>query len=215
MKILVIAATSFEIQQSIDAFASIKQVVFEIIGVGLLASAVSLPKAITKHSPDCIIQVGIAGCFDESIPLGKVVIVKEEILGDLGVEEDNKWKDVFDLQLMNPNETPYVEGILCNQTINYFTIQNAALVRAITVNEITTRPERISQLKNKYQPILESMEGAALYYIGNENRIPYLQIRGISNYIGERDKNNWKIKEAIAAANELLFEIITTSFMQS
>jgi nucleoside phosphorylase len=30
--------------------------------------------------------------------------------------------------------------------------------------------------------------------------IPFIQIRGISNEVGERNKENWKIKEAMHAA---------------
>jgi futalosine hydrolase len=32
--------------------------------------------------------------------------------------------------------------------------------------------------------------------------IPFIQIRGISNYVGERNKQQWKIKEALYAATE-------------
>jgi futalosine hydrolase len=208
MKILVIAATSFEIQIAKDALVLNEEIVFEVVGVGILATAFLLQKAITKYSPKYIFQIGIAGCFDKTVPLGKVVVVKEEIVGDLGVEESNEWKDVFDLELANPNQSPYENGILYNHTLSNFSVNNLDFVRAITVNEITTRPERISQLYNKYQPILESMEGAALHYIGNECSITYMQIRGISNYIGERDKSKWKIKEAISNTNEALLKII-------
>ena len=81
-------------------------------------------------------------------------------------------------------------------------------VTALTVNEITTRQERIAQLKALYNPTIESMEGAALHYVGNDLNIPYLQIRGLSNYIGERDKSKWRIKEAVENANKVLLEIV-------
>jgi futalosine hydrolase len=43
------------------------------------------------------------------------------------------------------------------------------------------------------------MEGAALHLVCLENKIPFLQIRGISNWVGERDKSQWKIPEAAEA----------------
>jgi futalosine hydrolase len=43
------------------------------------------------------------------------------------------------------------------------------------------------------------MEGAAFHYIGIMKSIPFIQIRGISNFVGERNKKNWKIDEAILA----------------
>ena len=81
-------------------------------------------------------------------------------------------------------------------------------VTALTVNEITTRTERIAQLKALYNPTIESMEGAVLHYVGNDLNIPYLQIRGLSNYIGERDKSKWRIKEAVEQANRVLVETV-------
>jgi futalosine hydrolase len=52
------------------------------------------------------------------------------------------------------------------------------------------------------------MEGAALHYIGLLEKIPFLQIRSLSNFIGERNKAKWKMKEAIAALNRELQRIL-------
>ena len=50
--------------------------------------------------------------------------------------------------------------------------------------------------ENKFLPVIESMEGAALHYVCLMEKIPFLQIRSISNYIGERDKKKWNMKDA-------------------
>jgi futalosine hydrolase len=39
-------------------------------------------------------------------------------------------------------------------------------------------------------------------------KIPFIQLRGISNQVGERDKSNWKITESIALLNEHLIKLI-------
>jgi futalosine hydrolase len=65
------------------------------------------------------------------------------------------------------------------------------------VNEITTSKKRIDYYINTYSPELESMEGAAFHYCCLMKEIPFVQIRGVSNYIGERDKKNWKIETAL------------------
>ena len=78
----------------------------------------------------------------------------------------------------------------------------------ITVNEITTRKERIKQLKKKYEPLTESMEGAALHYVCRSMGTSFLQMRTISNYVGERDKSKWMIKEAIHNLNSTLLKYI-------
>ena len=52
------------------------------------------------------------------------------------------------------------------------------------------------------------MEGATLHYTCRQAGIPFLQIRAVSNYIGERNKANWKIKEALDNLNQTLLKYI-------
>jgi futalosine hydrolase len=52
------------------------------------------------------------------------------------------------------------------------------------------------------------MEGAALHYVCREANIPFIQVRAISNYVGERNKEHWKIKEAIDSLNEHLLKYV-------
>jgi futalosine hydrolase len=53
------------------------------------------------------------------------------------------------------------------------------------------------------------MEGAALHYIAILEKIPFLQIRSLSNFIAERDKQQWKLKESITSLNQALQVILT------
>ncbi|BAV04181.1 phosphorylase family protein [Filimonas lacunae] len=52
------------------------------------------------------------------------------------------------------------------------------------------------------------MEGAALHYACRQTNTPFIQIRAISNYIGERDKSKWRIKDAIGELNQVLLKYI-------
>ncbi|MCW3081307.1 futalosine hydrolase [Segetibacter sp.] len=203
MKVVITSATENEIDQikrtvnviSIREKTGI-QIHFHICGVGLLSSCFSISKLIFEQKPNLIIQAGIAGTFDNHIGTGNVVAVKDEVLGDVGVEEDGAFKDLFDLNLQSENLFPFTERKLHNRFLGGLNFSKLQEVTAITINEITTRPTRIEALKLKYQPIIESMEGAALHYCGLQTSTPFIQIRAISNYIGERDKSKWKFKDA-------------------
>ncbi len=208
MKTLIVSATLMEVEFASAQLIASQNYSFHISGVGMLASAVSITKLALTHKPDLIIQVGIAGCFDTSLLLGNVVLVKDEILGDTGVEENGEWKDLFKTKFIAPDDSPFTNGRLVNKNLSVYNKLHLQEVTAITVNEVTTRTERINQLKSMYNPIIESMEGAALHYVCNELNIPYLQIRGLSNYIGERDKSKWLIKETVQNANKVLLEIV-------
>jgi futalosine hydrolase len=208
MKILIVSATQMEVDIAREQLKNSPNISFHITGVGMLLAAVSLTKLALTYKPELIIQVGIAGCFDISIELGKVVFVKEEILGDMGVEENGEWKDLFKTKFIAPNDAPFTNCRLVNKHLSEYNHFQLPEVTAITINEITTRSERIAQLKSLYNPTVESMEGAALHYVCNDFDIPYLQIRGLSNYIGERDKSKWRIKEAVENTNRVLIETV-------
>jgi futalosine hydrolase len=184
------------------------KVYFHQSGVGMMATSFSLTKLILEEKPDLLLQVGMAGCFDSSISLGKVVVIEKDYPGDLGVEENGKWKDLFNLKLEKSNYPPYEKSALPNPHVDKLNLLKLKMVTGITVNEITTRKERIKQLVKKYEPVTESMEGAALHYACKSTNTPFLQMRTISNYIGERDKSKWMIKESLGNLNSTLLKYI-------
>lgn len=177
-------------------------------GIGMLAATYSLTKLILEEKPDLVLQVGIAGSFQPQLDLGTVVVVKDEIIGDLGVEEAGKWRDLFDLKLEKSSYHPFEKRRLPNQWLEKYNLLNLETVTGITVNEISTNPQRIQELIKKYQAGIESMEGAALHYVARETNTAFLQIRAISNQVGERNKDHWKMGEAIGNLNEIILQYI-------
>ncbi len=66
-----------------------------ITGVGMLNTAYGLTKKIAANKPDLAIQAGIAGTMHPFYPPGMVTVIKEEILGDWGVEENGLFQGCF------------------------------------------------------------------------------------------------------------------------
>ncbi|WP_205513699.1 futalosine hydrolase [Longitalea arenae] len=214
MEILLIAATNLEIQPTINYLADQNLLIgnnkFELLitGIGSMSTAYWLTKTIGKKRPDLLIQAGVGGSFSDKYPPGSLVLVQEEVTGDLGVEENDEFKDVFDMGLPQISD-PYTGKSLVNEHLELLQRFNLPLVKAVTISEISTRPVRIQQLQQKYQPVVESMEGAAFHYIALMEKIPYLQLRAVSNFVGERDKSKWKMKEAIQLLNEKLIKMVS------
>jgi|SRR5579871_2727838 len=214
MHILIASATNFEIEKTIDFVEREKllfknhEISFITTGIGGISTTFNLTKKINEKKPDIILQAGIAGCFAKK-ELTSVVAVNEEILADLGVWEEDQFKTIFDLRLTDENESPFSNGILLNPHAKLFEIAKSDIARSITVNEITTNKERIIYYEQKFSPVVESMEGGAFHFVCLKEKIPFLEIRSLSNYIGERDKTKWKMKEAIDALNEKLITIIS------
>jgi futalosine hydrolase len=206
MSILIIAATKMEIQPFWDSHPDAETL---ITGVGAAVTVFQLMNRIEKNNYNTIIQVGLAGTFNDSILLGESVLVERDCFADLAVWENNKIISVNDLGFTNPNDFPYENGWLVNHQISN-TTATGKKVKGITVNLLTDDLNYINEMKHKYNADIESMEGAALHYVCLQKNIPFLQIRGISNKVGERDKSKWNFKEAIQTSNLLLSEIYTS-----
>lgn len=213
MYILVAAATDTEIKPFVERQADFTgklpvEVKVLITGVGSLAATFSLTSSLLQRKPDLVIQAGIAGSFDASLLPGAVVVVGDEVLGDWGAWENGEWKDVFDIGLVKKDAFPFSAGRLFNPDIHRLNKYGLPVVSSLTVNEMITSPDRIAAAKEKYTPQIESMEGAALHYTCLRLKIPYLQLRAISNRAGDRNKHNWQIETAINQLNKILTTII-------
>jgi futalosine hydrolase len=210
MDILLIAATAREIQPFFEYYRNSKRaqnIDILITGIGLTATTYHLLKQLTLKRPDLVVQAGVAGCFDTNIPLGTVVIVKKEAIADLGVIEAKKLKTLFDLDLVPHDQFPFRNGCLEN---DHEIIRNSKLktVDAISVNEITTSNQRVKFYEEAFHPVIESLEGAALHYTCLMEKIPFIQLRSISNYITERNKKSWDMKKSIVNLNNELINLI-------
>ena len=70
-------------------------------------------------------------------------------------------------------------------------------VRAITVNTATGSDSTRDKLVSKYDPDIETMEGAAFFYICARNKIPFIAARAVSNMVERRNRKNWNIPLAV------------------
>lgn len=177
-----------------------------ITGAGMVNTVYALTKQISATRPDIVIQAGIGGSLHPFYPPPAVVTIREEVIGDMGVEEDHIFKDIFDLGLAEEHIFPFSGKMLINPHRQLLGKIKLPAVRGISVNEITTNAGRIQQLAEKYGVMIESMEGAALHYVCLQEGIPFIQIRSVSNFVGERDKSKWRMQEAIDHLNR---ELIT------
>lgn len=213
MNCLVIAATSMEIKPLLEWLAnkneSPKNLEIDVLitGIGLTATTYALQRQLQIKKPDCVIQAGVGGCFDRKLPLGKVMIVNKETIADQSVIELNSLKTLFDLELVPANQYPYKKGWLVNESILLRKIR-VPKVTGISVNEITTDPKKVRWYRKQFNPVVESMEGAALHYVCLMEKIPFLQLRSISNYIAERNKKNWNMQQSILNLNQSLIKLL-------
>jgi|SRR5450432_35739 len=207
MHLLLVSATEFEIketalwlkQYAVNLNSSKPELL--ITGIGQLQTAYALQKKIFSRRPDLVIQAGIGGSAVKE-DIGKVVAIQSDWLADLGVLDNNGFQSLSAMGLDEENRFPFLEGKLKNPFKHLLEWTGLPCMEARTVNEIKSSDS--PDFKPIHQRVVESMEGASLHYVCLMEKIPFLQIRAISNLIGERDKSQWKMKEALERLNEML-----------
>lgn len=185
-----------------------------VTGVGGVATAVALSTHLVHNSYDLIINIGIAGAFNKDLEVGDTVVVKEEIFGDLGVEQaDGSFSDLFEIGLAEADSWPFTQGKIIMESDFYGL--NFPLVKGISVNKVHGSEDSIAQIIEKYRPDIETMEGAAFYYTCMKLRNKCLQLRSISNFVEKRNRDRWNIPLAINNLTESLGSLLTDEFSLS
>jgi futalosine hydrolase len=213
MNCLVIAATAFEIKPLLEWLQKEEktnpslEIDVLITGIGLTASTYTLQKQLSLKRPHLVIQAGVGGCFRKEEPLGKVFLIQKETIADQSVIELDKLKTLFDLALVPADQFPYKNRWLVNENPLLKKIR-LPKVAGISVNEISTDPRKVRLYQKQFNPVVESMEGAALHYVCLQENISFLQLRSTSNYIAERNKKNWNMEQSIVNLNKALVKIL-------
>ena len=183
MKVLIIAATDFEVTtQKISEFTLI------ISGVGMVNTAIHLTKELLKNDYDLVINMGITGSFPEDISIGEVVEVIDDRFSEIGFEDGNIFKEFAGLNICNSYT---VEGKT-----------NLKKVKSITVNTVHGNINSIKEIVKRFNPDVESMEGAAVFQVCENFGVECVQIRSVSNRVEVRKKENWNLDLAICNLNK-------------
>ncbi|MDF2437077.1 MAG: mqnB [Bacteroidota bacterium] len=217
MKILIVSATRFEVEPLIGAMAVLRnaesnfisgafngiEIDFLITGVGMVATAYFTGKVLDE-SYDLAINAGICGSFNKNLEIGDVVNISEDAFSELGAEDDVSFLSLEDMQLPGITKLINRSGALSE------VLERLPKVNGITVNTTHGNESSIQKVYDRMHPYVESMEGAAFMFACEQERIPYVQLRAVSNYVEKRNRDAWNIPLAIKNLNEKLVEFISS-----
>jgi len=223
MNILLVAATAFEIHPVLSQLTPIQsdekeaghyglgnlEIDLLITGIGMIHTAFHLGQTLALKRYDFVLNAGIAGAYNTTMKLGKVVHVTRDCVAEFGTDEGTRFVSFFESELMDPDVFPYKSGYLFNEKWPDLPILNdLPQSTGNTVNRIHSAPETIELLTNYYPAELETMEGAAFLYGCLSAKTPCAQIRAISNHVQERDKSRWQLSSAIENLNKTILKIL-------
>ncbi len=217
MNVLLVTATRFELIPFLEELKplgklenKIEQYQWEdisldvlICGVGMVSATYQLTTILLTRHYDYVINAGISGSYHKELKIGTVVNVTSERFSTLGVDRDNKFQTLFEAGFLKPNQFPYHNGALVNPGSRY--IHDLPEVSGITSNTIRISRDKLPDVRRIFNPDVESTEGGAVFYVCLQRKVPFLQLRAISNYIEDEE---WNIPLALENLRLALFSVL-------
>lgn len=160
-------------------------------GFGAARAAAAAARAL---APDpgygAVISAGIGGAFAGRAEPGSLLLARRVIAADLGAQgPDGAFMSVDELRFGSAvAETGRVPGL------------DAVVGSILTVTTATGTAERADELLRRYPDAVgEAMEGYGVAVAAQLADLPFAEVRAVSNLIGPRDRDAWRLDLAFAA----------------
>lgn len=174
-------------------------------GVGKVNAAMATQLLITLYHPDLIVNVGVAGCF-EDVPIGTVVLVEDLVQHD------------FDISSLDDVEEGFVG------TIHRTVFPTADLDRARAAMDATRHPYRVGRvatgdwfatdtprahrIAETFQPLLCEMEGCAAAQVCLRNGVPFMAIKSVSDCLFGNNDFDFNFPSAMAKLDAVVMDFL-------
>ena len=226
MRILVTAAEEQELQRAKRALEMVRgsrdvkaQVEFRLTGIGAVQACHCVTREVVAAAAsgepyNLVVNLGIAGSYDlEAFPIGSAAVISREHFADLGFGSEEGFSDLFQYGILEKDDFPYTKGALARQLLPYPHIEKVlekyGAGAGATVQCVTGTQARCNEIVAMYDPQIESMEGAGVYYAALMEKVPFFELRTVSNAVGERDTSKWESRAALDTLEECCREIFS------
>jgi futalosine hydrolase len=184
-----------------------------IAGVGPALAAARTAAALAVADYRLVISAGIGGGFSGQADVGSLVVASEIIAADLGAETAEGFLSLDALGFGSARIA--VDPELASKLTQALSAAGLPVHRGpvLTVSTVTGTAEtarvRAAQVPGA---AAEGMEGFGVAAAALDHGAPVLEIRAISNAVGPRDRDAWRIKDALLAleaASKILCEVLS------
>ncbi len=196
-----------------------------VSGIGPAAAAAGTATALALGSYDVVVSLGICGAFRGTADVGDIVVATELIAADLGAgsptgflslsalgwEEDTVPVDpallaalLAPLPAIPPDVGRFCRHAEPGHADKTAPARGGGAARGgeivtgpiITVSTVTGTRARADELGARYGAVGEAMEGWGVLVAAARYGVPVLEVRTVSNLIGDRDPATWDFPRA-------------------
>lgn len=170
-----------------------------VTGIGPVEAASAVSRALAQGPYEFVISAGIAGAFDGVAELGEGVVVADELL-ELALETG--------LPLALPPGTNVVDRASSDLGLVDGLVElGFRSVRGITVSRVTATDLTASRLA-EFGVGVESMEGFAVLRAAEIAGVAAVEVRGISNVVGDRARSRWDFDAGVRGLEQVLTALL-------
>lgn len=186
-------------------------------GIGKVNASHAATLLFTRFNPEAVVVFGVGGAYPASgAKVGDIALATEEVAGDEGVLIREGFKDVEYIKTGKVAifSTYPASGPLVRRSLQLLTSHQGSGNHGIhagtfvTLSTCTGTAERARELETRYHGLCENMEGAAVAQVAGLHGIPWIEVRGISNLVEDRDLRKWDIPRAAKAAQAAVLRIL-------
>ncbi len=195
--ILILVPTDFELGKLHPHLQNLdhESVEVSVCGFGPIAAAARTATLIEKHQPKAVLIAGIAGSLNNALPVGEATIFSDVSIDGIGAGSGDGFESAEEMGW------DFWGSIGSKLELNGATKD----VSLLTVCAGSGSAEQASSRCERFPGAMaEDMETFAAAFAAQAVGVPLTAIRGISNVAGQRDKQHWRIDEALSAAAELV-----------
>jgi futalosine hydrolase len=159
-----------------------------VSGVGPVEAAVAVARAVSQRRYDLVVDAGIAGAIDDSADIGDGVVVEDDRF-ELCLEDGRP--------LALPPGSSLVDRATSDaNSVDALRAMGFKTLQGVTVSRVTSTEATAYRLGASGAQV-ESMEGFAVLRVCESFGIPAIQIRGISNRVGDRERSGWNFQAGL------------------
>lgn len=218
--ISVTRTTVLGFKEIVEGTIANREILLCISGMGKVNAAHAATLLLTRYAPEALIIFGTGGAYPASgARIGDVAVAKEEIAGDEGVLTADGFKDTeyMGIPLLKTATTmlyniyPAAESLLKRALRELALREEGGRVLEgtfVTLSTCTGTSTRATELEKRYNGLCENMEGAAVAHVATLHQVPWIEVRGISNLVEDRDLKKWDIPGAAEAAQKAVIRIL-------
>lgn len=174
-------------------------------GIGKVCSAVCCVEMISKFSPACIINTGVAGGLDSSLKVMDIVVGRESLYNDTWCGDGNEWGQVQGLPArFRSNDRLYKVAMAAQ--IEGITIHGGVVCSG---DKFITSREELDAIKAQIPEVLSTdMESNSIAQVCHIYKTLFISVRIISDTPGEVNDHASQYKDFWSEAPQKSFEII-------